>query len=269
MLGGMQLEALLGALWADFKKLAPLAADIASRLEARGEKVQNDHIALRTLNRCGADLEAIETLLLPLGYRRLDEYHFATKHLRARAYVQAGQPRVFVSELLREELSPSAQATLERCVQALNASLTAKPSAELLHSGPRWPLLSHSEYERLSEESEYAGWLGAIGLRPNHFTVSVNALASLPEVADVLAFVEKEGFRINESGGRVKGTPAQGLVQGSTLADRQPVRFADGTHRIPTGYCEFAKRYPDAQGHLYEGFVPNSADRIFESTHRG
>jgi hypothetical protein len=39
-------------------------------------------------------------------------------------------------------------------------------------------------------------------------------------------------------------------------------------HEIPTCYYEFARRYPLADGRLYQGFVAASADRIFESTHR-
>jgi hypothetical protein len=66
----------------------------------------------------------------------------------------------------------------------------------------------------------------------------------------------------------VKGTPDVLLEQGSTLADRVAVDFADGSHVIPTCYYEFALRHPDATGKLYEGFVPASANRIFESTHR-
>ena len=56
--------------------------------------------------------------------------------------------------------------------------------------------------------------------------------------------------------------------QGSTMADRQPVEFADGSHEIPTCYYEFARRYVLPGGRLFQGFVANSADRIFESTHR-
>jgi hypothetical protein len=45
------------------------------------------------------------------------------------------------------------------------------------------------------------------------------------------------------------------------------VEFANGErHVIPTCYYEFARRYPDADGKIYEGFVAASADKIFEST---
>ena len=58
------------------------------------------------------------------------------------------------------------------------------------------------------------------------------------------------------------------LEQSSTIADRVPWRFADGSVReIPSCYYEFALRHPDPDtGELYQGFVAASADRIFEST---
>ena len=145
-------------------------------------------------------------------------------------------------------------------------AVAAAPS--VFWAGRPWAPLRFADYERLSNESEYAGWLAALGLRPNHFTVSVNHLARLRGVSDVLDFVEAAGYRINAAGGRVKGTPDVLLEQGSTLADRIAVEFAEGPRIIPTCYYEFALRYPGPDGALYEGFVPASANHIFESTHR-
>jgi hypothetical protein len=254
------------ALWHDFAQIAPQAAAIRTRLEQRGEAVQNDHVAFRTFNLSPLGLAELEPHVLGLGYQLLDEYHFEDKHLRARAYVCAGWPRIFLSELLCEDLSGWARAFVKQLVAQLPAGLVAGPEA--FWAGRPWAAPSFSDYERLSNESEYAGWLAAIGLRPNHFTVSINQLTTLRSVADVLDFVEAAGYRINEAGGRVKGTREVLLEQGSTLADRVSVPFADRTHVIPTCYYEFALRHADANGQLYEGFVPASADRIFESTHR-
>ncbi len=39
-------------------------------------------------------------------------------------------------------------------------------------------------------------------------------------------------------------------------------------HQVPSCYYEFAKRYKDAKGKLYQGFVAASADKIFESTNK-
>ncbi|HTV18534.1 MAG TPA: DUF1338 domain-containing protein [Polyangiaceae bacterium] len=254
------------ALWADFATIAPQAAAILRRLEEHGETVANDHVAFRTFNASPISLERLEPLVLGLGYTLLDEYRFEDKHLRARAYLCAGSPRVFLSELLCEELSGWTQAIINQLLAQVPPSVAASP--EVFWSGRPWAPLRFADYERLSSESEYAGWLAALGLRPNHFTVSINHLSRLTSVEQVLAFVEAAGYRINASGGRVKGSRDVLLEQGSTLADRVPVQFADGPRIIPTCYYEFALRHPDRTGKLYEGFVPASADRIFESTHR-
>jgi hypothetical protein len=129
--------------------------------------------------------------------------------------------------------------------------------------------VSWEEYRILERESEYAAWVAALGFHANHFTISVNHLGSPGSLPQVLDFVESLGIPINETGGRVKGSPDVLLEQGSTLADRIPVEFAGGDrHVVPTCYYEFAKRYPDADGRLFEGFVPASATKIFSSTDR-
>ena len=71
---------------------------------------------------------------------------------------------------------------------------------------------------------------------------------------------------LNDAGGAIKGTPAEHLEQSSTRADSIEVAFADGRARIPSVYYEFARRYPLPSGELFHGFVPASADKIFEST---
>lgn len=254
------------ALWDDFVTIAPHAAAIRSKLVARGENVQNDHVAFRTFDRAPLSLERLEPLILSLGYHTLDEYHFAEKHLRARAYLCEGSPRIFLSELLVDELGSHARATVERCVT--QAASLPVDSPAVFWAGRPWPPLRFAEYEALARESEYAAWLCALGLHANHFTISVNTLKELSTIPLVLDFVESSGYAINTSGGRVKGSPAEYLEQGSTLADRVPTAFADGVHTIPTCYYEFALRYPTSEGALYQGFVPQSADKIFESTHR-
>ena len=254
------------ALWGDFASIAPQAAAILKRLEEHGEKVQNDHVAFRTFNLAPVSLELLERHVIGLGYTLLDEYQFDDKHLRARAYTCAGSPRIFLSELLCEELSGWAQAIIGQLLAQVPPGFAAAP--QVFWAGRPWAPLTFAEYERLSNESEYAGWLSALGFRPNHFTVSINHLTKLNEVSDVLDFVEEAGYRINSSGGRVKGSREVLLEQGATLADRVPIQFAEGPRIIPTCYYEFALRHCDHAGRLYEGFVPTSADRIFESTHR-
>jgi hypothetical protein len=67
----------------------------------------------------------------------------------------------------------------------------------------------------------------------------------------------------------IKGSPAEGLEQSSTVARRVPWTFARGrTAEVMSCYYEFAERHRQpGQDALFEGFVPTSADRIFESTY--
>src|SRR5664280_1289059 len=119
---------------------------------------------------------------------------------------------------------------------------------------------------QLSEESEYAAWFYVFGFRANHFTVSINALKKYNDIHRVNDLLTKNGFVLNTSGGEIKGTPADLLQQSSTLADSVNVKFIEGSFEVPCCYYEFAQRFHDSDGHLYNGFIAKSADRIFEST---
>ena len=100
----------------------------------------------------------------------------------------------------------------------------------------------------------------------NHFTVNVNKLKQYDSLQKLNAFLIENGFLMNNSGGEIKGDPSQLLEQSSTKSGIIDIDFSEGTYSIPGCYYEFAKRYPDANGELYSGFIAKSADKIFEST---
>lgn len=263
----MSLEQFFARLWDDYTAMTPQASRIHDALVADGETIVNDHVAFRTFDRGPIRLADLEPHLLALGYTRLEPYDFEAKKLRAWGYLppRDDQPRVFLSELKCDELSPSAQAIIDDLVAQIDPARIASP--EVMWAGRLWEAPSWEAYNTLAEESEYAAWLSIIGLRANHFTISVNQLRHTPTLASLLEKVESLGLAINSSGGRIKGSPEVLLEQASTLADRMPFTFAGGrVEEIPTCYYEFARRYPDAEGRLYQGFVAASADRIFEST---
>jgi len=62
------------------------------------------------------------------------------------------------------------------------------------------------------------------------------------------------------------GTKKELLQQSSIMAEKIKVDFNEGVYEIPGCYYEFAIRYPDKDGNLYNGFIAKSADKIFEST---
>ena len=263
----MDIAWFFDALWNDYVAMTPQAAIIKEAFEQRGETVRNDHVAFRTLALEPIGLERLESHVLALGYRRFEPYEFPAKKLRAYGYLppQTDLPRIFLSELLVDQLSHPAQAILKRCADQIDETRVDSPN--ILWAGRMWDPVSWEEYQLLLDESEYAAWMATIGIRPNHFTISVIDFEKYTSVEAVLAVVEELGYAVNESGGRVKGSSDVLLEQGSTLADQLPQPFADGVERsVPTCYYEFAKRYRDADGQLFQGFVAASADKIFEST---
>lgn len=271
----MNTNEFFAALWQDYVAMAPQAQTIRDAFESMGETVVNDHVAFRTLALEPIGIDRLEPHILSLGYKRFEPYEFPSKKLRAFGYLsdEPNAPRIFLSELLVDQLSPTAATILKECAAWVDRSEVAQ--REVLWGGRLWDPISWADYQTLVQESEYAAWVATLGLRPNHFTISVNHLKKSTEIENVLQVVEGLGFAVNDSGGRVKGSPEQLLEQGSTLADRMEVPFANESgnaeqgvesHEVPTCYYEFAKRYADSSGELFQGFVAASADKIFEST---
>ena len=268
-----RVDSLFDELWEQYRAQTPQAERILERLSERGERPVNDHVALRTFAGGALDLDALETRLLSLGFQAQADYRFPEKKLNARSYLHESgpaTPKIFLSELLVEELSERAQKILHPLIDAIEESkLEALSPTKIFSSGRHWPLLSAAQYEKLAEESEYAAWLSIWGLRANHFTISVDQLGSFSGFPDFLQWLEGEGFILSSAGGLIKGTPEDLLEQASTRADLQEIRFPCGTTQsIPSCFYEFALRHRDVTGRRFEGFVTGNAARIFESTDR-
>jgi hypothetical protein len=263
----METTAIFEILWKQYTKENPSAGRIHELFRKRGERVVNDHIAFRTFNDPRTGIDVLATPFLEAGYQPRGEYRFEAKKLRARHYELPGQPdspRVFISELLLEEVSADLQRTVKDLIDGVPPSVLKSP--DLIFRGSVFGPLEYGVYHRLREESEYAAWLYVFGFRANHFTVSINHLEQFGSIQEVNEFLKSNGFPMNSSGGEVKGTPEQLLEQSSTLADQVEVQFSGGSHLVPGCYYEFARRYRDTDGKLFSGFIAGSADKIFEST---
>ena len=98
-------------------------------------------------------------------------------------------------------------------------------------------------------------------------------------IAQFNEFLERNGFKLNDAGGKIKTSPDGGLLQSSTVAEMIDATFAGGeVHSISGSYIEFAERrvlpqfahLPKDQirrVHRREGFEAGNADKIFESTY--
>ena len=201
------------------------------------------------------------------GYVEKGNYVFEEKHLFAKHYEHTelkDAPRVFISQLITSDFSDFLQKTIKQVVSEVPEYKLQ--SDDLIYSGNIWGIPSYETYLRLREESEYAAWVYVYGFRANHFTVNINALKKYDTIEKVNQFLKDNGFKLNSSGGEIKGTKEELLQQSSIMANHIEVEFIEGKKNIPGCYYEFAQRYPDTDGKLYSGFIAKSADKIFEST---
>ncbi len=261
------LEQLLEILWKDYCDINPQAEKIHALLKERGETIVNDHIAFRTFNHPRVNLAVFSRPFEFFGYEKKGEYDFPDKKLTACHFEHPDgiQPKIFISELRSDEISAEFRKKVDSLVAEIPEGLPEKWDFPAL--GRPWRV-DFSEYEKLSEESEFGGWLSAFGFRANHFTVSANHLKTFPSLVELNAFLKEQGFELNDAGGEIKGNPQVYLEQSSTLAAPAWVRFTDGERQVPGAYYEFALRHPLPEGELFQGFIVESADKIFESTDR-
>lgn len=260
----MDIENTMNKLWQSYQVITPSANRIKKLFESQGELVNNDHIAFRTFNDPKVNIDKLASAFVDLGYEPKQEYYFEKKKLNAKHYEHADDklPRIFISELILEDFSPFLKETISKVIDSIPANAL---SGNLLFSGRMWDTPSYKIYDQLREESEYAAWLYLYGFIVNHFTVNINELKAFDSVEEVNDFLKHNGFKLNSSGGEVKGRPSDLLQQSSTIADRIKYGFIEGEKEVPGGYYEFAKRYEE-NGKLFNGFITNSADKIFEST---
>lgn len=288
------LTAILDGLMRRYQERVPDVAKvidlmIGANLIGSVSDIENDHIAFRTLGVEQLGIQSFEKIFLHCGYEKRDPYKFEKKKLDAFWYSPPSPelPRIFVSELRVGDLSAEAQ----KIIRSYSDEVTSDPVDalnlddgnavdEFLHS-PLWRTPTWSDYQRLSEESEYAAWVIYNRYYLNHFTISVHNLAETHNTIEKFnTFLEANDLKLNDSGGKAK-TSADGLlIQSSSVAEMVAAEFDDGkggteVHSISGSYVEFAERRVlpgsglDASGREQrrDGFEASNADKIFESTY--
>lgn len=287
------LDLFLSILFEKYSRQVPAVNKITNALISSGiikgqEEIVNDHIAFRTLGVPHLGIASFEKIFLHHGYEKKDYYYFEGKKLNAYWYAPpaAGYPRIFMSELLVDQLSDRAQLLIEKYtshivtdpVDTLDLD-NGIAVGEFFHK-PLWQLPEKADYQALLNESEYAAWVIYNRYYLNHYTISVHDLKrGYSTLEDFNLFVESLGLKLNSEGGKIKVSPDGLLRQSSTVAEMQEAVFAQGeTMEIAGSYVEFSERlvlpeYADlAQDeirsiHRREGFETGNADKIFESTY--
>ncbi|KAJ7526768.1 hypothetical protein O6H91_16G022300 [Diphasiastrum complanatum] len=135
-----------------------------------GSPVTYDHVAFRTFGVDGCGIDSIADFFMDFGYRKREQLFFPGKKLRAFWYsppeqfldvagngVDGPLPRIFVSEILVEELSVRAQEIIKKYTGNAAPAIKYPVLAGVLNSLP-WPTPHFAEYQQLASESEYAAW---------------------------------------------------------------------------------------------------------------
>jgi len=265
------MDAIIQKLWSNYLHITPTVKKVKNTLQLDNYSSFCDHIAFRTLNtselgitkRISGEfgIEKLSRKFLNSGYTIKKEYYFKKKKLKAIHLEKENFPKIFISELLLDQCSFFLKNTL------LQVFDTCKSVKGILTKGRCWDV-NYTVYKELERESEYAAWLYVHGHRVNHFTINVNQLEKY-SIEDVCNQLKNAGIHLNNSGGLVKGSKKVGLKQASTIADTVLVKFNDLQEaiRIPSCYVEFAERFKIDEK-IFNGFITNSADKIFQSTNR-
>ncbi|ADO75909.1 DUF1338 domain-containing protein [Stigmatella aurantiaca] len=241
---------LLELLWNRYAAEVPFARTF---VQLSGGSFRNDHVALRSLARLGGGIALFERVFERLGWKRAGEYTFPETHLAAIYMAHPeGLPRVFLSELKAEELSPRAR-------ELLAALPEDPPPPEPVEALAEWfrapPPPREAALLELEKESQYGAWLLAFGRKVNHFTGSVD---------DVEAWQQ----RMREAGvpmkKEIEGERGGALRQTATHASPLTVALQEGGSRAwPYAYFEIAQRAPH-----FDGFLGPQARALFEMTRR-
>lgn len=263
----MNLTYFFEELWKQYTEKTPSAQKIKTLFETEGNTVFNDHIAIRTFNDPRVNIDVLAKPFIALGYEYKEEYYFKAKKLYAKHFEHKNNPdapKIFISELLLEEFSVELRGFVSGILDTVDPNMFLQK--DLILKGRVWQNLSFDIYQKLLSESEYAAWMYVNGFCSNHFTVDVNKLDTFNNLSEVNDFLKQNGFKMNISGGEIKGSPSLLLEQSSILADVVMVEFEENVKEITSCYYEFSYRYQNTDGIIFSGFIADSADKIFEST---
>lgn len=286
------LAVVMDALMSRYAERVPDVKKILNDLIKEGviqdaSDISNDHIAFRTMGVPHLGIASLEKIFLHFGYTKRDHYVFESKKLDAYWYAPPDEkfPRIFISELRVGDLSENAR----KIIHSYTDEVKSDPVDQLhlkdpvsvgnfLHK-PLWRIPTKADYLALLEESEYAAWVIYNRYYLNHYTISVHYLKDgYNQLTQFNDFLERNGIKLNDAGGKIKTSPDGLLLQSSTVAQVLEAGFAgDEKHMIAGSYIEFAERRVLPQfahlqkqdlkrEHRREGFEANNADKIFEST---
>ena len=117
----MDHNSIFNKLWDEYSNTNPSANKIHKLLEDQGETIINDHVAFRTYDIPGINIESIAPVFEKAGYKEKGDYFFEKKRLKAKHYEHKSDklaPKVFISELITADFGDLIQATAREAADA-------------------------------------------------------------------------------------------------------------------------------------------------------
>ncbi|BAY23628.1 hypothetical protein NIES2100_34200 [Calothrix sp. NIES-2100] len=296
---------LYSLLWQEYSARVNYARTYQQMITAAGGIVANDHIALRSLRlsldspkgQVSLGMDYLEQLATALGYVAGGEYIFPETHLYARHYTHPQEakfdlPKLFISELIVDELPDRIAQLIQKTVSSLQDELifsvtdalpedgNVESIAQQLHKIFTRPWLppQRSVVEEVNQVTQYGAWVLLHGYAVNHFTGYVNRqnAAKYPDIEATVSGLVNLGVPMKAE---IEGNIAWGLRQTATQAVKEMVTVLDDNSgeeiQIPWTYAyyEIAQRYPveiePGKHILFDAFLGKNAQQLFEMTRVG
>ncbi len=270
-------------LWQEYSTRVSYAKTYEKMISVAGGQVKNDHIAFRSLrmvvnNKQTLGIDYLEGFFKLLGYQMGGEYFFPETHLYARHYYhpqekESNLPKLFISELIVDELPENIQELIYQTVKEVNL-----PGYETENIFIRpWQPPKLSVVEEVNKVTQYGAWILLHGYAVNHFTGYINTqnTPEYPDIDTTAKALAAEGVPMKAV---IEGSANIGLRQTATQAIKEMVAVindVDGSNQeieIPWTYAyyELAQRYPIevTPGHqvIFDAFLGRNAKELFEMT---
>lgn len=239
-------------LWQKYSARVNHARTYQQMITAAGGIVANDHIAFRSLRllvdspqgQVNLGIDYLAQFAEALGYVAAGEYNFAQTHLYARHYRHPQQeefnlPKLFISELIVDELPANIAQLISKTVSAIPHQLTSpvtllKKDAEIetiakqlqqVFTRP-WLPPRHSVVEEVNQVTQYGAWVLLHGYGVNHFTGYVNGqnTPKYPDIDTTASGLAHLGVPMKAE---IEGNVACGLRQTATQAVTEMVTVLD------------------------------------------
>ncbi|MBN3885076.1 MAG: DUF1338 domain-containing protein [Nostoc sp.] len=288
-------------LWQEYSARVIYARTYQQMITAAGGAVANDHIAFRSLRllvdtprgQVNLGIDYLGQLAEALGYVAAGEYTFAQTHLYARHYRHPQQekfnlPKLFISELIVDELPTNIAQLISKTVSSIPYELTSpltllqkdtniETIAKQLQQVFTRPWLppQRSVVEEVNQVTQYGAWVLLHGYAVNHFTGYVNA-QNTPEYPDIDTTADGLANLGVPMKAEIEGNVACGLRQTATQAVTEMVTVLDDNSgaeiQIPWTYAyyEIAHRYlvevESGKQVLFDAFLGSNAQQLFEMT---